>query len=166
MGYANSFEYFGIELFITTAKKTGVDGIIIVDYPPEECEFFVQKLRANKLDSIFLLAPTSSEKRMKQIAKYSSGFSYYISLSGITGACNINIHEVAQRVSVIRKYVKLPIGVGFGINNKITAKSISKIADAIIIGSYLIQKLEQTSQNYIIKVTKNFIADIRQSIDN
>lgn len=166
MGYANTFERFGIDAFILAAKKNGVDGTIIVDYPLEECEVFVQKMRAHKLDPIFLLAPTSSEQRIQKIAKISSGFSYYVSLKGVTGASHINICEVEARIAIIRKYIKLPIGVGFGIHDNVTIKTLSTLADAIIIGSRIIQELEDTPQDRILKTAQLCIKNIRQIIDS
>lgn len=166
MGYANTFECYGINTFIIKAKEVGVDGSIIIDYPLEECKMFVQKMRENKLDPIFLLAPTSSEQRIKKIAKMSSGFNYYVSLTGVTGACHIDILEVKARIAIIRKYIKLPIGIGFGIYDSPTAKALSILADAIIIGSCIIQKLEHVPQDRILKTAQLFIKDIRQAIDS
>jgi tryptophan synthase alpha chain len=165
MGYANPIEHMGIDAFIAAAKDAGVDGTIVVDYPPEECEEFAEKMKANGMDPIFLLAPTSTEERIAQVAKVGSGFSYYVSLKGVTGAQNIDTAEVAQRLAIIRKYVKLPIGVGFGIRDAATAKLVSTVADAVVIGSRIIQELETTPKDKAVEAVRAFIAGIRKALD-
>jgi tryptophan synthase alpha chain len=165
MGYANPIEHFGVDAFIAAAKEAGVDGTIVVDYPPEECEEFSQKMQAQGLDPIFLLAPTSTEERIKQVAKVSSGFCYYVSLKGVTGAGNIDTAEVAARIAAIRKHVKLPIGVGFGIRDGATAKAVSEVADAVVIGSRIIQELENTPRERATEAVRAFVADIRKALD-
>ncbi|HEY8101882.1 MAG TPA: tryptophan synthase subunit alpha [Burkholderiaceae bacterium] len=165
MGYANPIEHMGINAFIQAAKEAGVDGTIVVDYPPEECEEFAEKMKANGMDPIFLLAPTSTEERIAQVAKVGSGFSYYVSLKGVTGAQNIDTAEVAQRLAVIRKYVKLPIGVGFGIRDAATAKLVSTVADAVVIGSRIIQELENTPTDKAVEAVRAFVAGIRKALD-
>jgi tryptophan synthase alpha chain len=165
MGYANPIEHMGIDAFIKAAKEAGVDGTIVVDYPPEECEEFAEKMKVNGMDPIFLLAPTSTEERIAQVAKVGSGFSYYVSLKGVTGAQNIDTAEVAQRLAIIRKYVKLPIGVGFGIRDAATAKLVSTVADAVVIGSRIIQELENTPKDKAVEAVKAFVAGIRKALD-
>ncbi|MGZ5779669.1 MAG: tryptophan synthase subunit alpha [Burkholderiaceae bacterium] len=165
MGYANPIEHMGIDAFIKAAKEAGVDGTIVVDYPPEECEEFAEKMKANGMDPIFLLAPTSTEERIAQVAKVGSGFSYYVSLKGVTGAQNIDTAEVAQRLAIIRKYVKLPIGVGFGIRDAATAKLVSTVADAVVIGSRIIQELENTPKDKAVEAVRAFVAGIRKALD-
>jgi tryptophan synthase alpha chain len=165
MGYANPIEHMGIDPFISAAKEAGVDGTIVVDYPPEECEEFADKMKVNGMDPIFLLAPTSTEERIAQVAKVGSGFSYYVSLKGVTGAQHIDTAEVAQRLAVIRKYVKLPIGVGFGIRDAATAKLVSTVADAVVIGSRIIQELENTPKDKAVEAVQAFIAGIRKALD-
>lgn len=166
MGYANPLERFGVNTFVLAAKQAGIDGTIIVDYPPEACKVFVQKMLAEELDPIFLLAPTSSEKRIKLISEISSGFVYYISLKGVTGASYINVDEVVNRIQLVRKYIKLPISVGFGIHDHTIAKAISLVADAIVIGSRLIEELEHSLQENVIQVAQDFVRKIRQTIDS
>ena len=123
MGYANPIERIGQTEFIRCAKEAGADGAIVVDYPPEECAAFATDMRDNGLDLIFLLAPTSTTERVTQVAQYGGGFSYYVSLKGVTGAGTIDTADVARRVAAIREHVKLPIGVGFGIRDGATAQS-------------------------------------------
>jgi len=165
MGYANPIERFGVDAFIAAAKEAGVDGTIVVDYPPEECEEFAQKMQSQGLDPIFLLAPTSTAERIEQVAKVSSGFSYYVSLKGVTGAGNIDIDEVAARIAAIREHVKLPIGVGFGIRDGATAKAVSQVADAVVIGSRIIQELENTPPERAVEAVQAFVTGIRQALD-
>ena len=165
MGYANPIERIGQKAFIQAAKEAGVDGAIVVDYPPEECEEFALGMRANGLDLIFLLAPTSTEERIAQVAKFGSGFSYYVSLKGVTGAGHIDTAEVAQRIAAIRKHVKLPIGVGFGIRDAATAKSVASVSDAVVIGSRIIQELENTPRDKAVEAVQAFVRGIRQALD-
>lgn len=165
MGYANPIERMGQEAFIAAARDAGVDGAIVVDYPPEECEEFGIAMQAAGLDPIFLLAPTSTEQRIMQVAKVGSGFSYYVSLKGVTGAANIDIDEVSQRIGAIRQHIKLPIGVGFGIRDAATARAIGSLADAVVIGSRIIQELENTPPEQAVAAVQNFVAGIRQALD-
>jgi tryptophan synthase alpha chain len=165
MGYANPIERMGQQAFIKAAAEAGVDGTIVVDYPPEECEEFAAMMKQAGLDVIFLLAPTSTEERIRQVAKVGSGFSYYVSLKGVTGAANIDIADVSARLTQIRQHIKLPIGVGFGIRDAATAKAIGAVADAVVIGSRIIQHLEETAPEHAVETVRNFIAGIRQALD-
>lgn len=165
MGYANPIERMGVQAFIDAAKEAGVDGAIVVDYPPEECVEFAAALQAKDMDPIFLLAPTSTEQRIRQVAKVGSGFSYYVSLRGVTGAANIDTVEVAARIAAIREHVKLPIGVGFGIRDAATAKAVAAVSDAIVIGSRIIQELEDTPRDNAVAAVQTFLSGIRKAID-
>jgi tryptophan synthase alpha chain len=165
MGYANPIERMGQQAYIQAAKEAGVDGTIVVDYPPEECEEFSRSMRANGLDQIFLLSPTSTEERIKQVAEVGGGFSYYVSLKGVTGAANIDTAEVAQRIAAIRKHVKLPIGVGFGIRDAATAKAVAAVSDAVVIGSRIIQELESAPRDKAVEAVRSFLAGIRKALD-
>jgi tryptophan synthase alpha chain len=166
MGYANPVERIGPDNFIRCAKEAGVDGAIVVDYPPEECEEFAAAMRENGLDLIFLLAPTSTTERIKQVAQYGGGFSYYVSLKGVTGSGSIDTADVAQRVAAIREHVKLPIGVGFGIRDAATAKAIGQVADAVVIGSRIIQEMEASPKDQAIAAAQRFTAGIRAALDS
>jgi tryptophan synthase alpha chain len=166
MGYANPIERIGPDNFIRNAKEAGADGAIVVDYPPEECEAFAEAMRANDLDLIFLLAPTSTEERIRQVARYGSGFSYYVSLKGVTGAGSIDTEDVARRVAAIREHVSLPIGVGFGIRDAQTAKAVASVADAVVIGSRIIQELENTPKEQGPEAVRAFCANIRAALDS
>jgi len=165
MGYANPIERMGSDAFIAAACQAGADGAIVVDYPPEECEQFAAAMRASGLDLIFLLAPTSTPERIAQVAKVGSGFSYYVSLKGVTGAGNIDTADVAKRLEAIREHVKLPIGVGFGIRDAATARAVAQVADAVVIGSRIIQEIEATPKEQAAEAVRAFVAGIRSALD-
>lgn len=165
MGYANPIERMGQSEFVRRAKAAGADGAIVVDYPPEECEAFAAEMKANDLDVIFLLAPTSTTERVKQVARHGSGFSYYVSLKGVTGAGGIDTADVAKRVAAIREHVKLPIGVGFGIRDGATARAVAEVADAVVIGSRIIQEIENNARDAVVPAVQAFVAGIRAALD-
>ena len=165
MGYANPVERMGADSFIARCKDAGVDGAIVVDYPPEECAAFATEMRDNGLDLIFLLAPTSTTERVKQVAQYGGGFSYYVSLKGVTGAGTIDTADVARRVAAIREHVKLPIGVGFGIRDGVTARAVAEVADAVVIGSRIIQEIENSPPDQAVDAVRTFTATIRTALD-
>ena len=165
MGYANPIERYGIPRFIADAKAAGVDGVLVVDYPPEEAESFTAALQAAAIDPIFLLAPTSTERRMKDVGRLASGYVYYVSLKGVTGAGHLDTDAVAAVLPRIRQHVKLPLGVGFGIRDAATAKAISRTADAVVIGSALVQLLEKQTRDTLAPAAAAFIAEIRAALD-
>ncbi len=169
MGYANPVERYEIRhgqgSFITDASNAGVDGMLIVDYPPEECEDFAARLRASDMDLIFLLAPTSTEARMAQIARLASGYVYYVSLKGVTGAGNLDTNAVEAMLPRIRQHVHIPVGVGFGIRDAATAKTVGKVADAVVIGSKLIQLIENQPREKVVAVAHDFLKEIRAALD-
>ena len=166
MGYANPVERMGQATFVKAAQEAGVDGVIVVDYPPEECEEFTAMMRAQKMDCIFLLAPTSSEKRITHVAQMGSGFSYYVSLKGVTGASHIDVERVTQHLAAIRQHVKLPLAIGFGIRDALTAKALAPLAEAIIIGSRLIEEIENAPADQVTSKAQSFVAGIRKAIDS
>ena len=143
MGYANPIERFdlrdGAGAFVDAAAAAGVDGVLVVDYPPEECEAFASRLKAKGLDLIFLLAPTSTEARMRDVGRIATGYVYYVSLKGVTGAGHLDTTAVAEAVPRIRAHVTVPVGVGFGIRDAVTAKAVAAVSDAVVIGSALVQ---------------------------
>ena len=167
MGYANPVERFGVDAFVKAAKAAGVDGTIIVDYPPEECEEFSGLLRAQEMDPIFLLAPTSTDQRMKDVARLGSGYLYYVSLRGVTGAGHLDPQAVAERVAHIRSFTSMPIGVGFGISDAASAVAVAGAADAVVIGSALIRLMEdaQAKSQDPIQKAGEFMAGIRKALD-
>ena len=165
MGYANPIERMGVEAFAKAASEAGVDGVLVGDYPPDECEAFAKTLRAAGIDPIFLLAPTSTEARIAQIARVASGYIYYVSLKGVTGAATIDLDAVAARIPQIRQHARLPVGVGFGIRDAATARAISGVADAVVIGSRIVQLLEEAPREQAVQYLTDFIAEIRQALD-
>lgn len=142
MGYANPIERMGQAEFALQAGAAGVDGVLVVDYPPEEMTDFAKLLDQAKIDPIFLLAPTSTPERMKKVAQVARGYVYYVSLKGVTGAATIDTTEVAKRLDLIRQYVSIPVGVGFGIRDAASASRLAQCADAVVIGSKLIETME------------------------
>ncbi len=167
MGYANPIERYGIEAFVSAAKRAGVDGTIIVDYPPEESETYSARLRGAGMDPVFLLAPTSTESRMQDVARLGSGYLYYVSLRGVTGAGHLDTEAVRTRVACIRRHTAMPIGVGFGISDASSAVAVAQCADAVVIGSALIRVMEeaqQAAQDPIFRAGE-FVAGIRQALD-
>ena len=165
MGYANPIEAMGIEKFVGAAKSAGVDGVIVVDYPPEECEQFAAQAKKAGIDPIFLLAPTSTDERIEQVGRVGSGYLYYVSLRGITGASNIDLGDVATRIPKIRAATRLPIGVGFGIRDAESAKRVAQTADAVVIGSRIIQEIEAGNADGAVARVKAFLQPIRQALD-
>jgi tryptophan synthase alpha chain len=169
MGYANPVERYdlvhGKDSFIRDAAQAGVDGILVVDYPPEECEEFAAKLKANSLDLIFLLAPTSTGERMRQVARVASGYVYYVSLKGVTGAGHLDTDAVEQALPRIRRHVNIPVGVGFGIRDAATAKAIGKVADAVVIGTKIIQLLEAQPRESAVASVADFLRGVRAALD-
>ncbi|QPF73788.1 tryptophan synthase subunit alpha [Roseateles sp. DAIF2] len=165
MGYANPVERYGIERFVVDAKAAGVDGVLIVDYPPEECEAFAAALKGQGLDPIFLLAPTSTEARMAQIGALASGYVYYVSLKGVTGAGHLDTEAVAAMVPRIKAHVAVPVGVGFGIRDGATARAVAEHSDAVVIGSRLVQLLETQTRDNVAATGAQFIREIRAALD-
>ena len=137
----------------------------MVDYPPEECEAFALELREHHMDLIFLLAPTSTDARMAQVARVASGYVYYVSLKGVTGAGNLDTAAVEAMLPRIREHVSIPVGVGFGIRDAATAKAVGKVADAVVIGSKIIQLIENAPKNQVASVAHDFLREIRSALD-
>jgi tryptophan synthase alpha chain len=169
MGYANPVERYdqkhGADAFIRDAAAAGVDGILVFDYPPEECEDFAAKLKAAGLDLIFLLAPTSTDERMQQVARVASGYVYYVSLKGVTGAGHLDTGAVEQMLPRIRSHVRVPVGVGFGIRDAATAQAVGKVADAVVIGTRIIQLIEAQPRERVATAAAEFLRGIRAALD-
>jgi tryptophan synthase alpha chain len=170
MGYANPIENHdlrhGAGSFVRDAKASGVDGVLVVDYPPEECEEFAARLKAVDLAPIFLLAPTSTEERMAQVGRVAAGYVYYVSLKGVTGAGHLDIDAVADMVPRIKAHVNVPVGVGFGIRDAQTAKAVAAVSDAVVIGSRLVQLLETQTPETVAAAAGGFIAEVRAALDS
>ena len=152
--------------FVRDAAAAGVDGVLVVDYPPEECEAFAQELKAARMDLIFLLAPTSTPERMAQIGRIATGYVYYVSLKGVTGAGTLDTAAVEAMLPRIRQFVKVPVGVGFGIRDAATAQAIGKVADAVVIGSKIIQLIDGQPRDKVIGVARDFLAEMRVALDS
>lgn len=169
MGYANPVERYdqrhGAGAFIRDAAAAGVDGVLIVDYPPEECAEFAAALRAQGLDLIFLLAPTSTEARMAEVGRLAGGYVYYVSLKGVTGAGHLDTAAVEQMVPRIRAHVSVPVGVGFGIRDADTARAIGRVADAVVIGTRIIQLIENEPRERVAATAAGFLQGIRSALD-
>jgi len=169
MGYANPVERYdqkhGRGAFIRDAGKAGVDGVLIVDYPPEECEDFAADLRAHGIDLIFLLAPTSTDERMAQVARIASGYVYYVSLKGVTGSGALDTDAVGRMLPRIRAHVMVPVGVGFGIRDAETAQAVGAAADAVVIGTRILQLIEGQARDAVVPAVADFLAGIRRALD-
>jgi tryptophan synthase alpha chain len=174
MGYANPVERYsqkhdrhdGKSAFVADAASAGVDGLLIVDYPPEECEGFAAELKKHGLDLIFLLAPTSTDERMQQVARIASGYVYYVSLKGVTGAGTLDTAAVQAMLPRIRRHVSVPVGVGFGIRDAATARAIGEVADAVVIGSKIIQLIGEQPRDQVAATAQNFLREIRTALDS
>ncbi len=172
MGYANPIERYdqlhqgsGPNAFARDAAAAGVDGVLVVDYPPEECEAFAAALKQHGLDLIFLLAPTSTDERMAQVARIASGYVYYVSLKGVTGAGSLDTAAVEAMLPRIRQHVKVPVGVGFGIRDAASARAVGRVADAVVIGSRIIQLIDPLPRAQVVTVASDFLREIRQALD-
>lgn len=179
MGYANPIERMGQGTFVDLAARAGIDGILVVDYTPEEIVDFAASLAAARIDPIFLLAPTSTEDRIRKVAQVAKGYVYYVSLKGVTGAGNIDTADVAERLAQIRRHVSIPVGVGFGIRDAESAKRLSACADAVVIGSKLIETMEDavaaamaegqdtlTADASAIQAAATWLGGVRQALRN
>lgn len=167
MGYLNPIEVMGSTRFAAAAQQAGVDGVLVVDMPPEESHELVRAMRANNLDPIFLLAPTTHRKRIVAITAAASGFVYYVSLKGVTGAANLDLSEVASKLHEIRECTELPLGVGFGIKDAETAARVAQIADAVVVGSALVSRIEanMATPSRINDEAYALLRDMRQAMD-
>ncbi len=165
MGYANPIEAMGYEGFVQSAQGAGVDGVLVVDYPPEEGGPLVDLLKARGIDSIFLLSPTTQASRMEKIGRMATGYIYYVSLKGVTGAAHLDLDEVAAKIPQIRSHIKLPIGVGFGIRDAQTAKAIASVSDAVVIGSRLVQEIETSAADKLLGNVSALLGGIRRAMD-
>jgi len=168
MGYLNPIEVMGYTEFAQCANEAGVDGIVVVDLPPEEADALQAELKKRDLNQIFLLSPTTSDERLTQISAKASGFLYYVSLKGVTGSNRLNVGEVAEKISAIRRKTSLPVGVGFGIKDAETAKTVAAFSDAVIVGSSLVERIEQLDKKPVEQMTRmatDFLSRMRSALD-
>lgn len=165
MGYANPIEAMGVETFAAAAFDAGVDGVLVVDYPPEESARFAEVMQANALDPIFLLAPTSTPERIALVAQLASGYVYYVSLKGVTGSAALDVSAVAERIPSIRAATGVPVGVGFGIRDADTAAAVAKVADAVVVGSRIIEEIEQSTADELEARVRALVESLRRGVD-
>ena len=166
MGYANPIEAMGYQAFAQAAASAGVDGVLTVDYPPEESAAFAEQLHQNGLDPIFLVSPTTPEQRFRLVAELARGFIYYVSLKGVTGAANLDLEEVGRKIPAIRAAANLPVGVGFGIRDAQTAKAMADIADAVVIGSRIVQEIENSQPDTLLQNVFALVKSFRTAMDS
>jgi tryptophan synthase alpha chain len=168
MGYLNPIEVMGAVAFAQMAAGAGVDGVLTVDMPPEESDPFVAEMKKAGIDPVFLLAPTSDADRMAQICTRASGFVYYVSIKGVTGAANLDVPGVGARVREIKTHTSLPVGVGFGIKDADTARAVAGVADAVIVGSAIVSRVEKLadSPQMLISELESFVASLREAMDS
>jgi tryptophan synthase alpha chain len=170
MGYGNPFEAMGWEAFAKKCAESGVDGVLTVDFPPEESHEAFGHLQRHGIDPIFLLAPTTDDARIKKVANQARGYVYYVSLKGVTGAGNLDLGEIERKIPQLRKHISLPIGVGFGIRDAVTAHSVSRLCDGVVVGSRIVQEIEDASRansndQQVIANVSNLVKELRQAID-
>lgn len=165
MGYANPVEAMGYDTFAARAETSGVDGVLVVDYPPEESGELASRLVTRGIDPIFLLSPTTKPERIAAIGKLARGYVYYVSLKGVTGAAHLDLAEVAAKISEIRARIRLPIGVGFGIRNPETARAVARVADAVVVGSRIVQEIERSGPKEVLGNVARLVGEIRRAID-
>ncbi len=167
MGYLNPLEAAGYARAAERAAAAGVDGFITVDLPPEEADDLVREVRAHAMDPVFLISPTSSDERIARICGEASGFVYYVSLRGVTGAATLDVDEVAERLARIRRMTDLPVGVGFGIRDGASAARVARISDAVVVGTAIVSRVEENAHapEALPGVLAAFIAELRQALD-
>ena len=167
MGYLNPVEVMGYETFAKAASDAGVDGVLSVDLPPEEAHDLLTALRGHGLDPIFLLAPTTDDTRIEKICAVASGYVYYVALKGVTGAGGLDVQSVTDKLVQIRRHTALPVGVGFGIKDADSARAVAAVADAVVVGSALVKKIEQDAgqSDKITADIADILARMRAAID-
>ena len=165
MGYANPVERMGYAAFAQAAKAAGVDGVLTVDIPPEESFGVADVFKAAGLDPIFLLSPTTPESRVERVAKAAGGFIYCVSLTGVTGSANLDTDEVAQKLAMVRRHCDLPVGVGFGIRDAATAEAVARIADAVVVGSRIVNEIETAPEDEVVNRVRTLVQDLRRGVD-
>lgn len=171
MGYANPVEHMGYDRFVAAASDAGVDALLTVDLPPEEVDALNARLKRAEMDNIFLVAPTTPAARVSRITAQASGFIYYVSLKGVTGAGHLDVDDVARHLALIREYTALPIAVGFGIRDAVSARAIAGVADGVVVGSALVNRVAQTIDaggDHVgaVAAAGNLLAEIRRGVDS
>ena len=165
MGYGNPIEAMGWETFARRCAEVGVDGVLTVDFPPEESHDAFEHLHAHGIDPIFLLAPTTNDARIEQVAKLARGYVYYVSLKGVTGAGHLDLDAIAQKIPQLRKHISLPIGVGFGIRDAATALAVAKLCDGVVVGSRIVQEIENSTEQNVVANVGKLVKELRLAVD-
>ncbi len=166
MGYGNPIEAMGWSEFAQRCAEVGVDGVLTVDFPPEESHDAFEHLQRHHIAPIFLLAPTTNEARIQQVAKLARGYVYYVSLKGVTGSGSIDLSAIEDKLPQLRKHIKLPIGVGFGIRDAATAKAVAKLCDGVVVGSRIVQEIENSTEKNVVANVIKLVRELREAIDN
>jgi tryptophan synthase alpha chain len=165
MGYGNPIEAMGWEHFAKRCEEAGVDGVLTVDFPPEESHEAFGHLQRHGIDPIFLLAPTTRDERVERVAKLARGYVYYVSLKGVTGAGNLDLSDVEKKIPQLRKHISLPIGVGFGIRDAATAHAVSRLCDGVVVGSRIVQEIEKSDEQQVVANVTKLVKELRLAID-
>jgi len=165
MGYGNPIEAMGWENFAQRCAEVGVDGVLTVDFPPEESHDAFEHLQAHGIDPIFLIAPTTNEARIALVARLARGYVYYVSLKGVTGAGNIDLTAISQKIPQLRKHISIPIGVGFGIRDAETARAVSALCDGVVVGSRIVQEIENSNEQQVLENVSRLVKELRIAID-
>ena len=164
MGYGNPIEAMGWGLFAQRCAEVGVDGVLTVDFPPEESHDAFEHLQRHDIAPIFLLAPTTNDARIQHVAKLARGYVYYVSLKGVTGSGSIDLSAIEAKMPQLRKHIKLPIGVGFGIRDAATAKAVAKLCDGVVVGSRIVQEIEDSTAQNVVENVGRLVRELRQAI--
>lgn len=165
MGYGNPIEAMGWETFARACAEAGVDGALTVDFPPEESHEAFAHLNQHAIDPIFLLAPTTRDERIKAVAKLARGYVYYVSLKGVTGAGNLDLSAIEQKLPQIRQHINLPVGVGFGIRDAATAQAVARLCDGVVVGSRIVQEIENSPENEVVANVGRLVRELRAALD-
>jgi len=165
MGYGNPIEAMGWELFAQRCSDVGVDGVLTVDFPPEESHDAFEHLQRHNIAPIFLLAPTTNEARIEQVARLARGYVYYVSLKGVTGSGSIDLSAIEQKLPQLRRHIKLPIGVGFGIRDAATAQAVSRLCDGVVVGSRIVEEIENSTEATVLARVGALVKELRIAID-
>ena len=165
MGYGNPIEAMGWEAFAQACAASGVDGVLTVDFPPEESHEAFGHLQRHGIDPIFLLAPTTTDERIEKVAKQARGYVYYVSLKGVTGAGHLDTDEIARKIPQLRKHISLPIGVGFGIRDAATAHAVSRLCDGVVVGSRIVQEIENSTGQQVVANVSKLVKELRQAVN-
>jgi tryptophan synthase alpha chain len=165
MGYGNPIEAMGWERFAIRCAEVGVDGVLTVDFPPEESHEAFAHLEKHGIDPIFLLAPTSTDARVERVAKQARGYVYYVSLKGVTGAGHLDLDAIEQKIPHLRKHINLPIGVGFGIRDAATAQAVAKLCDGVVVGSRIVQEIENSTEQNVVANVGRLVKELKLAVD-